>query len=383
MQRPEPDTSDDEPDDVDESGESGEEGHESGEEGHESREEAPSDQTPDPAPASAKRLRLVDAIRARMRLRHLAARTEKAYLHWMRRFFAFHGQRHPRDLGEAEMESFLSSLADGGRLSASTQSQALAALLFLYRHVLDRDVKRIEGVARAKRSRRLPVVMTRDETAALLGAMDGTPRLMATVMYGAGLRLLECCRLRVKDIGFSAHELSVRQGKGDRDRRSMLPHDLDAPLKQHLIRVRRQHELDVAAGAGWVQMPGALHRKMPQAGRTWPWQWVFPATRLHTCHDTGLRRRHHLHETVLQKAVRQAARDAGLTKRVTTHALRHSFATHLLTAGYDIRTIQELLGHSSVKTTMIYTHVLNRGYGAIRSPLDALNLPQPKRDGDE
>ena len=318
--------------------------------------------------------RLVDRVRARLHLRHMSRRTEQAYLHWMRRFVAFHGQRHPRELGAAEVEDFLSSLATVRKVSASTQNQALAALLFLYREVLELELPKLEGLVRAAKPRRLPVVLTRDEAALVLGTLTGTPRLMALLLYGSGLRLLECCRLRVKDLDLGSLVLTVRQGKGDRDRRTLLPQTLAQPLRTHLLVVHKQHDDDLAEGAGWVELPGSLGRKLPGAGRDWPWQWVFPAVRHYTCRETGQRRRHHLHETVLQKAVRRAARRAGLAKRVTTHAFRHSFATHLLEDGYDIRTVQELLGHRSVKTTMIYTHVLNRGYGGVRSPLDRLGV---------
>lgn len=324
--------------------------------------------------------RLIDRVRARMRLRHLARRTEKTYLHWMKRFFAFHHGRHPRDLGPQDVEGFLSSLAVKGRVTASTQNQALSALLFLYREVLELDLPWLDGLVRAPRSRRLPVVLTRAEVGALLGRISGVPRLMASLQYGAGLRLLECCRLRVKDLDMERRILTLREAKGDRDRRTLLPAGLVEPLEKHLDMVRYQHTQDLEDGAGWVEIPGALDRKYPHAGREWPWQWVFPASRHYHHNDTGQLRRHHLHETVLQKAVRSAARRAGLTKRVTTHVLRHSFATHLLEDGYDIRTIQELLGHRSVKTTMIYTHVLNRGYGGVRSPLDSLGL-LPSSDG--
>jgi integron integrase len=333
---------------------------------------------------TAERPRLVDVIRARMRLRHLSPRTEQAYLHWIKRFVAFHGQRHPRELGEQDMAAFLTSLADEGRVTVSTQGQAFAALLFLYRHVLDQEVEWIEGVARARRPHRLPVVLTREEVADLLGAMSGTPRLLAALLYGSGLRLLECCQLRIKDVDFGAHELTIRRGKGRKDRRTLLPQGAAGPLTDHVHRVRDQHDRDLEQDAGWVEMPGALDRKMPRAGRTWPWQWVFPAARRYTCRQTGQRRRHHIHETTIQKAIRRAAAELRMPKRVTPHTLRHSFATHLLAAGYDIRTVQELLGHQSVKTTMIYTHVLNRGYGAVRSPLDGLGLkPDNSEDSDQ
>lgn len=327
--------------------------------------------------------RLIDRVRARLRMKHMSRRTEQAYVHWMRRFFRYHDGRHPRDLGADEVTAFLSSLAVEGKVSASTQNQALAALLFLYKQVLGLDMPWFNDLVRAKRPRRLPEVLTRHEVGALLETMEGTPRLMASVMYGGGLRLLECCRLRVKDINLGARELILREAKGDRDRRTMMPLSLVGPLEAQLRRSRVRHDKDLADGAGWVELPGALDRKLPSAGKDWLWQWVFPATRTYRETHTGQRRRHHLHETVLQKAVRSGAAKARLKKRVTTHTLRHSFATHLLEDGYDIRTVQELLGHRSVKTTMIYTHVLNRGYAGVRSPLDKLGLRERETLGEE
>ena len=326
--------------------------------------------------------RLVDRVRSRMRLRHMARRTEQAYIHWMRRFFAFHHGRHPRELGAEQVEAFLTSLAVHNKVASSTQNQALAALLFLYREVLGEDLPWLDGLVRAKRPRRLPVVLTRHEVAGLLECLSGLPRLMASLQYGGGLRLLECCRLRIKDVDLGAHELLLRQAKGDRDRRTLLPAALHGPLRAHIARRQRQHQIDLSQGGGWVELPGALGRKLPGAGREWCWQWLFAATRTYTEEQSGQVRRHHLHETVLQKAIRKAARSAAIPKRVTTHALRHAFATHLLEDGYDIRTVQELLGHRSVKTTMIYTHVLNRGYGGVRSPLDKLGLSDAGEGGD-
>jgi len=320
----------------------------------------------DPAPSLGER------VRQAMRLRHLSSRTEEAYLHWMQRYFRFHGQRHPRELGAEHVTAFLSSLATTGRVSASTQNQALAALLFLYREVLEQDLPWLSDVVRAKTPSRLPVVLSRDEVRAVLSRMDGAPRLMATLLYGSGLRLLECCRLRVKDLDFARRQVTVRQGKGDKDRATMLPDAVRRPLLEHLRRVRAQHERDLAAGAGWVELPGALSRKLPAAGREWAWQWVFPATRTYLEPASGQHRRHHLHETVVQQAVRRAVLAAGLGKRATCHTFRHSFATHLLEDGSDIRTVQELLGHRDVATTMIYTHVLNRGPAGVRSPVDRL-----------
>jgi integron integrase len=255
-------------------------------------------------------------------------------------------------------------------VSASTQNQAFSALLFLYREVLGRELAGLDKVPRARPPERLPIVLSREEVVAVLGRMRGTPRLMATLMYGAGLRLLECCRLRVKDVDFARQELLVRDGKGRRDRVTVLPAQLVPPLRAHLGRVERQHQADLEGNAGFVALPGALARKYPNARQEWPWQWVFPATRIHTDTATGERRRHHLHETVLQREFAAAVRAARLAKPATCHTLRHSFATHLLENGYDIRTIQELLGHADVSTTMIYTHVLNRGGRGVRSPLD-------------
>ena len=316
--------------------------------------------------------RLLDQLRGRIRAKHYSPRTEEAYVSWVRAFVRFHGTRHPATLGAAEVTAFLSHLAVHRRVAASTQNQALAALLFLYRDVLGIDLPWLDEVVRAKRPARLPIVLTPDEVRLVLERMDGAPRLMATLMYGAGLRVLEACRLRVKDVDFGRNEILVREGKGDRDRRTVLPESARDPLRAHLDRVLRQHRSDLARGAGWVELPGRLHIKYPNAGREWPWQWVFPATRTYLHLETRQRRRHHLHETVLQREFRMACLGAGLSKPASPHTLRHSFATHLLEAGYDIRTIQELLGHRDVSTTMIYTHVLNRGGRGITSPADRL-----------
>ena len=267
---------------------------------------------------------------------------------------------------------FSTSLATEAKVSASTQNQALAALLFLYRDVLGVELSWLDGMVRAKRPSRLPVVLSRDEVAYLLMELRGTVKLMCALMYGTGLRVLECAELRIKDIDFTAHQIVVRRGKGAKDRSTMLPLGLDMALADHLQSVRRQWEADRAAGAGWVETPGALARKYPNAGREWGWQWVFPATRFYYDATTQQKRRHHLHESVVQRAVRAVAVRIGFSKPVTCHTLRHSFATHLLEDGYDIRTVQELLGHHDVATTMIYTHVLNRGPAAVRSPLDRL-----------
>jgi integron integrase len=314
----------------------------------------------------------LDRVRDPLRTRHYSRRTEDAYVAWIRRYIIFHGKRHPAELGAPEVTRFLTSLAVDGRVAASTQNQALSALLFLYRDVLGVELPWLDDIARAKRPTRLPVVLTRDEVRALLERLSGPPPLMACVLYGAGLRVLECCRLRVQDLDLGGNQIIVRAGKGDKDRVTMLPAVIKADLVQHLAAVRRQHQRDLTTGAGWVELPTALARKYPRAGREWPWQWVFPATRTYLDRATGQRRRHHLHETVLQREIKHAAWQAGITKRASPHTLRHSFATHLLEDNHDIRTVQELLGHRDVATTQIYTHVLNRGPAAVRSPADRL-----------
>ena len=282
--------------------------------------------------------------------------------------------RHPRELGAAEVSQFLSSLAVAGGVSASTQNQALSALLFLYREVLDAPVGWLTALVRAKRPARVPVVLTRDEVRRVLARLKGrgAAPLIAGVLYGTGLRLLEALSLRVKDIDFGANQITVRETKGNRDRRTMLPERLKGPLLRHLAEVRTQHERDLEEGAGWVELPGALGRKYPQAGREWGWQWVFPAGRGYVEPHSGQHRRHHLHESVMQRVFREAVRAARIAKAASCHTLRHSFATHLLESGYDIRTVQELLGHRNVETTMIYTHVLNRGGLGVKSPADSL-----------
>ena len=323
-------------------------------------------------PSEPPKPRLLDRVRATLRLRHYSRRTEATYVAWIRRYIFFHGKRHPVDMGAAEVTSFLSSLAVDGRVAASTQNQALSALLFLYRDVLEIDLPWLDDVVRAKRPERLPIVLTREAVVAVLRRLDGVPRLMASLLYGAGLRLLECCRLRVQDIDFATNQIVVRGGKGDKDRVTMLPTAVKAELARHLQGVRAQHESDLQHGAGWVELPTALARKYPNAGREWVWHWVFPATRPYRDRTTGQWRRHHLHESVLQRVVKDAVRRAGLAKRATPHTLRHSFATHLLEEGRDIRTVQELLGHRDVTTTQIYTHVLNRGPSGVKSPIDTI-----------
>jgi integron integrase len=305
-----------------------------------------------------------------MRARHYSRRTEKAYVGWIRRFIIFHGKRHPDQMGEAEVGAYLSKLASEDKVSSSTQNQALAALLFLYQQVLERELEWLGGVVHAKRPKLVPVVLTRGEARELLARLRGPVWLVCALLYGGGLRLLEALRLRVKDIDLEQREITIRRGKGAKDRRTVLPSALVDPLRSHLAAVEREHEAELIAGGGRVALPEALMRKYPTAPSEWSWQWVFPATRAYTDRDTGEVRRHHLHETVIQRAVRQAAIAARIAKPATPHTLRHSFATHLLEDGYDIRTIQELLGHKDVSTTMIYTHVLNRGGRGVRSPLD-------------
>lgn len=315
--------------------------------------------------------KLLERVRLAIRARHYSRRTEEAYSAQMKRFIFFHGKRHPSEMGEREIAQFLSSLANDFHVSASTQNQALNALLFLYNEVLEKKIGLVEGIVRAKRSKRLPVVLTKEEVKRVLDCMNGTPWLMAVLLYGAGLRLMECCRLRIKDIDFSRNQIVVRAGKGDKDHYTMLPAAVKEPLLRHLQAVRRQHQEDLRKGLGRVALPNALERKYPNAGREWGWQWAFPATSHYTDTVTREKRRHHLHESVLQRAFKEARLKAGLSKPATCHTLRHSFATHLLEDGYDIRTVQELLGHTDVTTTMIYTHVLNRGGRGVRSPADS------------
>ncbi|MEX5281950.1 integron integrase [Nitrospira tepida] len=315
---------------------------------------------------------LFDRIHLAARARHLSHHTEQAYCHWIKRFMSFHELRPVADMGEPEIGRFLSSLATASQVSASTQNQALHALLFLYHEVLEKEIGLIQGVVRAKRGKRLPVVLTKEEVRRLLGCLSGTPWLMAMLLYGGGLRLMECCRLRVKDLDLSRNQILVRGGKGDKDRYTTLPAAAKEPLLHHLQSVKSQHEDDLRQGLGRVILPHALERKYPHANTEWGWQWVFPASSHYSERGTGERRRHHLHESVMQKAMKEARLKAGIAKPASCHTLRHSFATHLLEDGYDIRTVQELLGHTDVRTTMIYTHVLNRGGKGVRSPADAL-----------
>lgn len=326
------------------------------------------------SPSAPQKPKLLDRVREAIHARHYSRRTEDAYIGWIKRYIFFHGKRHPSEMGAEEVTRFLSSLALDGHVAASTQNQALSALLFLYREVLQHDLPWLEGVVRAKRPIRLPVVLTREEVQAVLVQLRGTPRLMGILLYGAGLRLLECAQLRVKDVDFGLNHILVRDGKGQKDRVTLLPATAKADLARHLEAARQQHQMDLSNGAGWVALPGGFERKCPNAGREWAWQWVFPATSCYVDRESGKRRRHHLHESVVQRAVKEAVHRAGIIKPATPHTLRHSFATHLLEDGYDIRTVQELLGHKDVSTTMIYTHVLNRGPAAVRSPADRLAI---------
>lgn len=319
---------------------------------------------------SARAPKLLDQVRARVRRLGYSSRTEEAYVGWVRRFILANGVQHPRALGAPEVERFLTRLAVQEHVSASTQNQALSALLFLYRQVLGIELPWMENITRAKKPERLPLVLSREEVQAVLNELNGVRWLTAALLYGAGLRLMECLRLRVKDLDFCRGEITVRQGKGGKDRRTMLPAMVVESLQDQLREARRVHERDLAAGFGEVWLPDALARKFPTAGREWAWQYVFPASRRSQDPRTGEVRRHHLDASVVQQAVKRAVRQAQIDKPATCHTLRHSFATHLLEAGQDIRTIQELLGHKDVATTQIYTHVLNRGGHGVCSPLD-------------
>jgi integron integrase len=316
--------------------------------------------------------KLLDRVREAIRTRHYSPRTEQAYVHWIRRFIFFHKLRHPAEMGKPELNAFLSHLAVREHVSASTQTQALSALVFLYRQVLERDIDMLEGVVRAKRPDRVPVVLTRAEVRQLFAHLDDVVLLVCTLLYGGGQRLLECLRMRVKDIDFERNEITVRDGKGQKDRITTLPSSCKQQLLAHLQKVRQLHADDLHRGLGRAPLPSALARKYTSADKQWAWQYVFPASSHYTDRQTGVRHRHHLHETVVQKAVAEAVRVAGLTKPATPHTLRHSFATELLRDGYDIRTVQELLGHNDVSTTMIYTHVLSRGGRGVQSPADRL-----------
>lgn len=314
--------------------------------------------------------RLMDEVRRVLRLKHYSLRTETVYVAWIRRFILANGKRHPRDMGESEVERFLSQLAVQGKVAATTQNQALAALLFLYKQVLNIELPWMEGVVRAKRSQHVPTVLSRDEITRVLARMDGRPWLLSSLLYGTGMRLMEALRLRIKDVDFGRNEITIRDGKGGKDRRTMLPRSLVEPLRREIERARLLHETDLAAGFGAVWLPHALARKYPNAPRELGWQYAFPSAQRSRDPRDGIERRHHFDDTMLSRALKSACRAAEIAKPVSAHTLRHSFATHLLEAGYDIRTVQELLGHKDVATTQIYTHVLNRGGHAVLSPLD-------------
>lgn len=323
-------------------------------------------------PDNSQQPKLLDQVIARLRVKHYSLRTEKSYVDWIKRYIFHHGKRHPKDMGAAEVESFLSHLAVARNVSASTQNQAKSALLFLYKEVLGLDLPWLDNVTQAKTPKRMPVVLTQSEVQALLTRLDGTLWLIASLLYGSGLRVMECLRLRVKDVDLSRREILVREGKGFKDRVTMLPATLVEPIRQHLLKVQSLHHEDLAAGHGEVFMPMALDRKYPGAGNSWAWQYVFPSVKLSVDPLSKKIRRHHADEKTVQRAVKKAANLANIHKLATPHTLRHSFATHLLESGYDIRTVQELLGHSDVSTTMIYTHVLNKGGRGVSSPLDVL-----------
>lgn len=320
---------------------------------------------------AGKPTRLLDQVRNAIRSKGYSYRTEQAYVHWIKRFIYFSGKRHPRDMAQSEVTAFLNYLASEREVAAATQNQALSALLFLYKDVLRQPLPWLDELQRAKRPARLPTVLTRSEVQRLLSAMRGTKWLMASLLYGAGLRVTECLKLRVKDVDFEYRQIIVRDGKGAKDRVTMLPAATVEPLRRQLVVAKALHESDVAAGYGDVELPDALTRKYPWAQYQWAWKFVFPSHKLSTDPRTGVIRRHHLYEDFVTRGVKDAARQAGIEKHVSCHTLRHSFATHLLEGGYDIRTVQELLGHSDVSTTMIYTHVLNKGAQGVRSPLDA------------
>ncbi len=314
--------------------------------------------------------KLLDQVRDVIRLKHYSIRTEQAYVDWIKRYILFHDKRHPQEMGRREIEAFLTHLAVDQNVAASTQNQALSALLFLYHYVLEKELPGPIDAIRAKKPKRLPTVLTKQETFKVIGYLTGTQQLMAKLLYGSGLRLLECIRLRVKEVDFAQHQIMIREAKGHKDRVTMLPKAVIAPLQEHLRHVKTVHDCDLTQGYGSVYLPYALERKYPNANREWIWQYVFPASKRSKDPRTGAIRRHHVHQSGLQKAVKKAAQQSGIDKRISCHTFRHSFATQLLENGYDIRTVQELLGHKDVKTTMIYTHVLKRGGQAVRSPLD-------------
>ena len=326
-----------------------------------------------PSPQSDKpKPKLLDQVREASRARHYSRRTEKTYVDWIKRFIFFHNKRHPLEMGEPEINQFLTDLAVNKKVSASTQNQALSAILFLYQHVLKKPLEWIDPAVHAKKPKRLPVVLTEDEVRAILNRMKGPTKLVATLLYGSGLRLFECLQLRFKDIDFTRNQITVRDGKGQKDRITLLPESVKEPLLAHLRDIWRLHQKDLREGAGRVALPFALARKYPNADREWAWQWAFPAPTRYYDREAKIERRHHLLDRVIQKATKEAVLQSRIGKLATPHTLRHSFATSLLEAGYDIRTIQELMGHKDLNTTMIYTHVLNKGGRGVRSPVDKL-----------
>src|SRR5205809_2128681 len=314
--------------------------------------------------------KLLDQVRNAIRVKHYSIRTEQAYIDWIKRFILFHGKRHPAEMGEEEVARFLTHLARDMNVAASTQNQALSALLFLYKEVLKHEIGWLQKVERAKKPPKLPVVLSRGEVKEIFAHLHGVPKLMAGLLYGSGLRLMECVRLRIKDIDFALAQITVRDAKGGKDRITMLPLNLAEPLRRHLLRVKAQHEQDLEDGVGSVHLPFALSRKIPSAARAWAWQYVFPSSRISIDPRTGAKQRHHTAEGILQTTLKRAVDAAGIVKRANCHGLRHSLATHLLTRGYGIRTVQELLGQKGVRSTMIYTHVLNRPGVGVKSPLD-------------
>jgi integron integrase len=331
----------------------------------------PDSRAPEPPGGAARKPRLLDRVRIAVRTLHYSPRTEAAYVYWVRRYVFHHRLRHPAEMGADEVRAFVSHLAVNQHVSASTQNQALCALVFLYRHVLDRDLGRVEGIERAKRPRPVPVVLTRDEIARLLAHLKGTPLLVCQLLYGAGLRLDEGVSLRVQDLDFDSKQITVRHGKGGKGRKTLLPDAAAPSLRLHLAFVKRLHRDDLARGLGRAPLPESLLRHQPEAAREWIWQWVFPAASHFKDRSSGLRHRYHVHRSSIQRAVATAAREAGIAKPVRPHTLRHSFATHLIEDGVDIRTVQELLGHQDVATTMIYIHATRHGLG-VRSPMDDL-----------
>jgi len=314
--------------------------------------------------------KLLDQVRAAIRTRHYSPRTEESYIYWIKKYIFFHNKQHPAEMRENEINAFLSHLATKEKVAASTQNQALCAIVFLYKHVLKIELGNFGNITWAKKPKKIPVVFTKEEAKAVIDQLKGTNWIIASLLYGSGLRLNECLQLRIQDIDFKYNQITVRNAKGDQDRVTMLPEKVKLPLQEHLKKVKKIHEKDLRDGFGSVYLPYALERKYPNANKAWGWQFVFPATRISTDPRTGIRRRHHLYETVIQKAVKRAIQKAGMTKHASCHTFRHSFATHLLERGHDIRTVQELLGHKHVETTQIYTHVLNKGGLGVKSPVD-------------